>query len=78
MTQARTQLARLLFEHRIEQVELAKRLGVSKQSVGAWVNGTEACPESRQARIVIILRKATDRSELTLADFFDPDTGKAI
>lgn len=49
----RTDLQRVLYEHPEGNVTwLAKKLGVSRQTAGAWVRGEEKVPHRRRAQII--------------------------
>lgn len=45
----------LLFDTRVSQTELGKRLGVSKQVVNAWIRGTRPIPRKYVPRIPQVL-----------------------
>ncbi len=71
MTQPTTKLAKRLADHGDHsQAWLARKLGITRQSIGEMVNGNIACPKARQAQIAIHL-------ELTASEYFDPETGLA-
>lgn len=60
-----TLIASILSKRERSQSWLARKLRVSRQSVGAWVRAEEACPLSRQAQIAVILSE--DDPALTVA-----------
>jgi len=50
-----TLIEKILADRERSKAWLARKLRVSRQSVGAWVRAEEACPLSRQAQIAVIL-----------------------
>lgn len=68
----RTELQRVLYAHPEGNVTwLAKKLGVTRQTCGAWIRGEEKVPRRRQTQILVHL-ECYDLSAL-----FDGETGKA-
>lgn len=54
-TMPRPQIARLMREHDVSDIDLAQRLNVNRSTVWRWRCGTHAIPDRRKAQVAEVL-----------------------